>query len=257
MSKERNEGRTSRSTIPYRSGVGLLTGLAVVTVVGISIVALPSVAGAQEAPPTPKVGGQVGGGGGEGSGGGKGGRTGSPTSTPSAPTTAAPTRAPDVEPASTSSGPPWPLLVSLGGLFGVLIGLGMGIVIGRASKRASSAPAPSMPAPIPTPMAPAPASSPQAERDRGRLVTALVDVRDQIDSPAMREWLRAALADVGVAEVVADGQPFDPQRHQAVDQVVATEPTWNNVVARTDRPGYTDRGAVMRLPQVSVYRYGA
>jgi molecular chaperone GrpE (heat shock protein) len=86
-------------------------------------------------------------------------------------------------------------------------------------------------------------------------VQVLVDVGDQLDSAALAAWVTQALAEVGVAEVVVDGQRFDPGRHQAVDHVATTDPAADGLVARTSRRGFTDRDRVVRPPQVLVYRY--
>lgn len=246
----------------------VLVVLAVVAVTahGSNKPASAQVVAVQAPPTTParngQVGGQIGGqvGGGTTSGGGRSPQQSTPRQSPShqTPTTTGQNELRSAQ--SSDDGPPWALVLIGGALFGVLIGLGMGMVIGRASGRRAAASAPVAPTAMVPPVHPGPAvaapSSPRSEHDRQRLVTAVIEVRDQIESPAMREWLRSALADVGVSEVIADGQPFDSRRHQAVDQVATSDPSWNGVVARTDRPGYIDGTISVRLPQVAVYRAG-
>ena len=215
--------------------------------------AVPTVAGAgsslaETTPSSSRVGGQI----------GQDGRS---------PTTQG--RAGQTEDRVESGGMPGPVLVGLWGLLGLVLGAAGGFAIGRSSKStASPAGTSTMAAGRPAgPVAgafgqplvpgPGPQASAAALQDRARLVAALIDVRDQIDSTALREWLGAALAEAGVTELVGDGQRFDPRRHHAVDQVASADPAWDLVIARTERPGYSDRGSVLRLPQVSVYRYGA
>jgi hypothetical protein len=62
-----------------------------------------------------------------------------------------------------------------------------------------------------------------------------------------------ALADVGVRQVVPDGEPFDPAAHF----VVGTEPVpaggREDIIARTIRPGYADDENILVFPKVVVY----
>lgn len=104
---------------------------------------------------------------------------------------------------------------------------------------------------------PLPADGGRAANERDRLVQVLVELGDQLDSVALRSWVTQALDEVGVTTVLADGQRFDPARHQAVDQVATTDPSAVGVVAQTVRAGYVDRERLLRLPQVVVYGAGA
>jgi molecular chaperone GrpE (heat shock protein) len=90
---------------------------------------------------------------------------------------------------------------------------------------------------------------------REALVRAAIDIRDHLTSAALADRLGQALWAAGVGEVRADGEPFDPQRHQAVDHVATAERSLDGTVAATERPGYVDGGAVVRPPQVVVHRY--
>jgi molecular chaperone GrpE len=91
-------------------------------------------------------------------------------------------------------------------------------------------------------------------RDRQVLVKACVEVSDVVSSAALRSQLVDTLADVGVTPIqVRVGERFDPARHRAVDRVVTDDQALDDLVAETERPGYSDRGARLRLPEVLVY----
>lgn len=139
----------------------------------------------------------------------------------------------------------------------VVVAVVIALVAGR-SRRGAPAAVATAPAPA-SPPAPAAvtATDERATRERDRLVQVLIDVGDQLDSVALAAWVTQALAEVGVAEVVVDGQRFDPSRHQAVEHVATTDPAADGFVARTSTRGFVDRGRVVRPPQVLVYRYQA
>ena len=67
--------------------------------------------------------------------------------------------------------------------------------------------------------------------------------------------LRAALERAGLERISAQGQPFDPQVHEALLQEDAPERT-AGVVVRELRPGYRLGDRVLRPAQVSVARGG-
>ncbi|WP_051385434.1 nucleotide exchange factor GrpE [Actinokineospora inagensis] len=92
--------------------------------------------------------------------------------------------------------------------------------------------------------------------DRAALVQAAIRLRDQLTErgPGLADHLLGALGAVGVTPVRADGELFDPHRHTAVGSVDAPRPDLRDRVAETVKPGYLDRGAVLRLPDVVLYR---
>jgi hypothetical protein len=145
-------------------------------------------------------------------------------------------------------GLPFAAGVGLGLLAGLVIGSLAGLLAGRmlAAQHAATTPAPQ---PSPAPATPAPAPG------RAALVQALIDARDQVTSAAIAERMALALREAGVTELRADGEPFDPQHHQAVDHVATSDPSLDGTVAATERPGYVDGQAIVRLPQVVVHRY--
>ena len=66
-----------------------------------------------------------------------------------------------------------------------------------------------------------------------------------------QELLRA-LAEEGVQRIAAEGEPFDPQVHQAVEQVPVQEPGKDRLVLEELQPGYHFRGRVLRPSLVRV-----
>jgi hypothetical protein len=149
----------------------------------------------------------------------------------------------------------------------VLFGLGAGAAAGAAlmASRLRNAGGPTaVPAPAPAaavddrPNDVTAADLAAVDADRTRLVRELIEVRDQVGSEALRTSIGAALADVGVVEQsVAPGVVFDPQLHKGVDRVVTDDPGLDRTVSETERPGYLDRGAPVRLPEVIVHRLEA
>lgn len=107
---------------------------------------------------------------------------------------------------------------------------------------------------LPTPQTPEPAADPQVAADRTVLVDACIWMRDRATSPALAQHLDGAFARVGVAQVDATGQRFDPAVHEAGATVAASSPAEDGIIARTETPGYTDRGRLLRHPIVTVYR---
>lgn len=89
--------------------------------------------------------------------------------------------------------------------------------------------------------------------DRGALVSALVDLSDLVDSAALREKASSALVEAGVTSMDVTGARFDPSRHRAVNRIPAPDRAHHAQVAETERPGYSDRGHVIRPPEVLVY----
>ncbi|MEU6249011.1 nucleotide exchange factor GrpE [Glycomyces sp. NPDC047010] len=94
----------------------------------------------------------------------------------------------------------------------------------------------------------------QNTTDRTVLVEACVWMRDRATSPALAQHLDGAFAKVGVAQVDATGQRFDPAVHEAGSTVAARGPADEGIIARTEQVGYTDRGRILRHPIVTVYR---
>lgn len=96
-------------------------------------------------------------------------------------------------------------------------------------------------------------ASAQAESERERLVGLCADLHDRLSSEGLRDKLRHGLAQVGVELLRADGEVFDPDRHEAAGQVPTTERALHDRVASTQRVGWSDRGRPGREPLVLVY----
>ncbi|WP_157930439.1 nucleotide exchange factor GrpE [Glycomyces xiaoerkulensis] len=94
----------------------------------------------------------------------------------------------------------------------------------------------------------------QAEADRAVLVEACIWMRDRATSPALASQLDQTFQRVGVAAIDATGQRFDPTAHEAGATVAAASPSEDGIIARTETPGYSDRGKLLRHPVVTVYR---
>lgn len=94
-----------------------------------------------------------------------------------------------------------------------------------------------------------------AERDRDVLIQACIEVSDRVPSTGLRDELLDALAEVGVTPVeAAPGDPFDSSRHRAAAGVATDDSTRDNVIVKTERAGYVDRGRRLRVPEVLVYK---
>ena len=99
--------------------------------------------------------------------------------------------------------------------------------------------------------------TPHLERllaDRARLIEICLYARDRVNSRAAAERIDAGLGELGVTPVRADGEPFDPGRHEASASVPTDDPALHGLVAETELPGYADRGVLVRPPVVTVYR---
>lgn len=176
-----------------------------------------------------------------------------------------PTTAPET--GSSGSGTGLIVAVGVGILLLVVVLMVIAVVVGRSRRGADDLGRPPLAgagpvaAPMTAPMT-GPVAGPAGDQamighERERLVQVLIDVGDQLDSVALAAWVTQALGEVGVTEVVADGERFDPARHQALDQVVTPDPAADGLVAQTPKRGFVDRGRIVRLPQVLVYRYQA
>jgi hypothetical protein len=96
---------------------------------------------------------------------------------------------------------------------------------------------------------------PDPAGDRAALVALCIDLADRLRTTAagLRARAHRGLAEVGVVPIEPDGHPFDRARHDAVDREPTTDPARDRTVASTERTGYTDRGRVLRRPEVVVH----
>ena len=110
-----------------------------------------------------------------------------------------------------------------------------------------------------------------AQRDHGRAEVAgrLLDVLDDFDRTLeaaeatsdeglakgvqlVHGKLVGALTELGLTRIDETGVAFDPNRHEAVQQLPADEPVDEPVVAQVFRPGYEMNGRVLRAAMVVV-----
>jgi hypothetical protein len=89
--------------------------------------------------------------------------------------------------------------------------------------------------------------------DRARLVNALVELVPSLPADVASTATRA-LADAGVTPWVPNAERFDPLLHRAVGSEPAPSPEQARTIARTERPGFVDRGTPLARPLVVVYR---
>lgn len=106
--------------------------------------------------------------------------------------------------------------------------------------------------------APAPARrpgepSPELVHDRSSLIGSCLYLYDVLGDEVLRACLRDALAEAGVSELDSVGAPFDPSKHRATGWVPTDDPALEGRIAEVERRGFSDRGAVLRLPEVRVY----
>ena len=92
-------------------------------------------------------------------------------------------------------------------------------------------------------------------RDAGQRTVLARSLAELVPSmPDALVWqAREALAEVGVRQVVPDGEPFDPAAHHAVGTEPVPPGGREDIVARTIRPGYADNENILVYPRVVVY----
>lgn len=161
---------------------------------------------------------------------------------------------------SSDDGTSTGLLIAVG-LGGLVVGAGLATVLRKGATVPSPAAAYQQ---APPPMAPAPLYAPgtqmpmpgQPDRSSG-LVAALVELSDRVSSGALRAEIFASLARAGVRVLEpAQGDVFDANRMRGVGSAVAPDPSWIGRVAATERAGFLDGSALLRLPEVLVYTAG-
>lgn len=182
--------------------------------------------------------------------------SGPPTTSARTPSTITPAAPAERTTAVVDDGPPRALI----GVLGLAVGVVLGALVGALVAAGLSRRRPATRAPVTGPVGP-PGADPQlaaqaveVARQRGALVTALVELRDQVSSDALRQQAGTALQSAGLRELRPDGERFDPQWHVAVDQEPTGDARLDHVIASTERPGYLDGAHVLRRPEVVVYR---
>jgi molecular chaperone GrpE len=109
-----------------------------------------------------------------------------------------------------------------------------------------------------TPAGPQPAEPPaDLVRDRQALIGSYLYLYDVVHDEVLRSRLRDALAEAGVSELDSVGVRFDPSRHRATGSVPTDDPSLDGRIAEIERCGFSDRGEVLRLPEVLVYSASA
>jgi molecular chaperone GrpE len=109
----------------------------------------------------------------------------------------------------------------------------------------------------PPPDVPQAADGDRSREERDRLVEICLTIADQTASGMLREQVEDALEEVGVIAFSADGERFDPSRHEAAGVTPTDDPEREGLVAETERPGYLDGDEVIRPARVVVWRGSA
>jgi hypothetical protein len=101
-----------------------------------------------------------------------------------------------------------------------------------------------------------PPAAPGDADERARLVLSCADLADRLRDrqPALYSVLTRDLVAVGVSVQLADGEPFDAERHNPVGTEPTSDPGADLRVAETVRLGVLDHGSLIRVPDVIVYR---
>ena len=107
--------------------------------------------------------------------------------------------------------------------------------------------------PTAAPGAPRAEPSTDVVRDRRSLIGSCLYLYDVIGDEALRGRVRDALAEAGVSELDSVGTRFDASRHRATGWVPTDDPALDGRIAEVERDGFSDRGDVLRLPEVLVY----
>ncbi|GIF96640.1 nucleotide exchange factor GrpE [Catellatospora citrea] len=131
---------------------------------------------------------------------------------------------------------------------------------GRPDPSAEPATWPADPGPGPAtgrPEQPVATAAPQVGvEDWNRLLEICIDQADRLrdHNPALWRQFNSRLATVGVELLLADGEVFDADRHDATGREATTDPARHLTVASTEFAGYRHAGRYLRRPQVVVYR---
>lgn len=138
-----------------------------------------------------------------------------------------------------------------------VIAAALGYVVARIRNRRAGPSQPTGPASqAPPPAAPpAPPSVVVVDEHRDSLVGALIDARDRVGESGVGDRIVGALHAAGVEVIDPTGDRFDPEQHVAAGQDRLTDdPSLDGRVADVVSYGYRDRGRVLRLPSVVVWR---
>ncbi|WP_033291377.1 nucleotide exchange factor GrpE [Amycolatopsis jejuensis] len=99
----------------------------------------------------------------------------------------------------------------------------------------------------------APGDLERALADRQALIQLCLYALDRARSNGVAERLEHGLADLGVTALRAEGERFDPARHEAGGAVATDDPELDGVVAETEVVGFADHDRLLRAPIVTVY----
>jgi molecular chaperone GrpE len=88
-----------------------------------------------------------------------------------------------------------------------------------------------------------------------RAIYSITDAKISEGLKMIYRQLLDSLSSLGVEEIPAAGQPFDPEKHNAVAQVSVDDPEQSGLVTEVFSKGYTLGTRVIRHSQVKVAKY--
>jgi molecular chaperone GrpE len=135
----------------------------------------------------------------------------------------------------------WKLLALAAAAVALAALAALAVLLRRRPSRAQVSPSPPVEAPA------------EVVNDRRSLIGSCLYLYDVLGDDVLRARLRDALAEAGVSELDSVGARFDPAKHRATGWVPTDDPALEGRIAEVERRGFSDRGAVLRLPEVRVY----
>jgi molecular chaperone GrpE len=145
---------------------------------------------------------------------------------------------------ASGSSSAWKLFALVASAIALAALVGLATLIVRRPRGAPAGPHPAQP-------------PPDLVRDRRALIGSYLYLYDVVHDEVLRNRLRDALAEAGVSELDSVGVRFDPSRHRATGSVPTDDPSLDGRIAEVERCGFSDRGEVLRLPEVLVYSASA
>jgi hypothetical protein len=147
---------------------------------------------------------------------------------------------------------------------GLVVGVAAGTHLRPSTRTPAPAPAPARASepspPSPSPSPPSPTATGDASGADAATLRKVLDICiDQADrlrdqNEALWRQFNSRLALVDVEVIIADGETFDSERHDATGREATTDPGRHLTVASTELVGYRRNGQYLRRPQVVVYR---
>lgn len=94
----------------------------------------------------------------------------------------------------------------------------------------------------------------RALAERETLIELCMYAFDRARSAGVTERLEEGMSSIGVTALRPDGERFDPARHEAGGTLATGDRALEGTIAETETLGFADRGRMLRVPVVVVYR---